>query len=102
MEIVKDVVIRPTARSMALPPVFVLVMALRFLASGSFLQVIGDTFQGVGHGFRKSTVHGCVHTICQLLVTKIRDFVHMPSQLECLLQDERQILNFHYFSCALP
>ena len=35
---------RNTRRNHALPPLLQVLIALRFYASGSFLQVIGDTF----------------------------------------------------------
>ena len=50
-------------------------VTLRFLASGSFLQVIGDTFLG----FDKSTVSRVVRRVTQALASKLGDFIRFPS-----------------------
>ena len=42
-EILEDDLQRPTKRNHALSPTLQILVALRFFASGSFLQVIGDT-----------------------------------------------------------
>ena len=50
-------------------------VTLRFLASSSFLLVIGDTFLG----FDKSTVSRVVLRVTQALTEKLSDFVRFPS-----------------------
>jgi hypothetical protein len=51
--------IRPTTRSHAIPVDMQLTIAVKFYATGSFLQVIGDTF-----GYNKSTVLRVVLAVC--------------------------------------
>ena len=54
---------RNTARNHALSPLVQVLVALRFFASGSFLEAIGDTF-----GLPKSTVSRCITAVSQALV----------------------------------
>ena len=54
---------RNTRRNHALPPLHQVLIALRFYASGSFLQVIGDTF-----GVDKSTVSRVITDVSRALV----------------------------------
>ena len=65
---------RITRRNHALPPLHQVLIALRFYASGSFLQVIGDTF-GVG----KSTVSRVVTDVSRALIAKQPQFIKWPS-----------------------
>jgi hypothetical protein len=41
--LIKDVIIHPTKRSLALPPIMQLLVFLRFIATGAFHQLIGDS-----------------------------------------------------------
>ena len=45
--LVKDEISPPTKRSCSVPATKQVLITLRFLATGSFLQVIGDTFAGL-------------------------------------------------------
>lgn len=65
---------RKTNRNHALKPIDQVLMALRFYASGSFLQVIGDTI-----GVDKSTVSRAVHDVSQLLSAKQNEFIKWPT-----------------------
>ena len=56
---------RNTRRNHALHPLHQVLVALRFYASGSFLQVIGDTF-----GIDKSTVSRVINDVTQALISK--------------------------------
>jgi hypothetical protein len=58
-DLLHDDLVRDTDRNFALIPDVQVLVALRFLASGSFLQVIGDTF-----GVDKSTVSRVVRDVC--------------------------------------
>ena len=49
--------------------------SLRFLASGSFLEVIGDTFLS----YDKSTVSRVVPRVTLALASKVNDFVKFPT-----------------------
>ena len=65
---------RKTNRSRALRPIDQVLIALRFYASGNFLQVIGDTV-----GVDKSTVSRAVHDVSQLLSAKQSMFIKWPT-----------------------
>ena len=65
---------RKTNRSHALRPIDQVLMALRFYASGNFLQVIGDIV-----GVDKSTVSRAVHDVSQLLSAKQSMFIKWPT-----------------------
>ena len=65
---------RNTRRNHALPPLLQVLIALRFYASGSFLQVIGDTF-----GVDKSTVSRVIADVSRALIVKQPRFIKWPS-----------------------
>ena len=52
-------------------------MALRFFASGSFLQVIGDTV-----GLPKSTVSRTIRDVSAALIYKRNEFIHWPTTVD--------------------
>ena len=64
---------RNTRRNHALPPLLQVLIALRFYASGSFLQVIGDTF-----GVDKSTVSQAITDVSRALIAKQHLFIKWP------------------------
>ena len=68
VEILKDDLQRQTRRNHALSPTLQVLVALRFFASGSFLQIIGDTV-----GLPKSTVS-------KALVSKKEEFINFPTE----------------------
>lgn len=68
---------RKSKRSHALCPLDQVLIALRFYASGSFLQVIGDTF-----GVDKATVSRVVFSVTQALITHRDEFIKWPSNEE--------------------
>ena len=68
---------RRTARSHALKPLVQVHVALRFFASGSFLEVIGDTV-----GLPKSSVSRIVRDISVALAGKQNQFIVWPSAAE--------------------
>ena len=65
VEILKDDLQRQTRRNHTLSPTLQVLVALRFFASGSFLQIIGDTV-----GLPKSTVSRIVTDVSKALVNK--------------------------------
>ena len=67
-------------------------IALRFLASGSFLQVIGDTF-----GVDKSTVSRVVRDVCLALSRKRDMFIRWPSN-----QEKETVKNGFYDVASFP
>ena len=75
--LIYDDLIRDTKRGHALSPEQQVLIALRFFASGSFLQVIGDTF-----GADKSTVSRVVRDVSLALCRRQRQFIKWPSNEE--------------------
>ena len=70
-DLFSDDLARNIARNHALSPLAQVLVALRFFASGSFLEVIGDTF-----GLPKSTVSRCITAVSQALVRRRSTYVH--------------------------
>ena len=66
-----------TQRNRAISTEEQLVIALRFFASGSFLQVIGDT-----HGYDKATVSRIVRRVSLALANKHETWVKFPTRME--------------------
>ena len=74
-DLLSDDLARNTARNHALSPLVQVLVALRFFASGSFLEVIGDTF-----GLPKSTVSRCITAVSQALVRRQHMFIVWPDE----------------------
>ena len=72
-------------------------VTLRFLASGSFLQVIGDTFLG----FDKSTVSRVVRRVTQALAAKLGDFIRFPSTRAERDEIKQGLFRVGGFPCAI-
>lgn len=75
--LLRDDLLRDTKRNHSLDPQHQVLIALRFFASGSFLQVIGDTF-----GVDKSTVSRVITGVSAALVRKQHQFIQWPSDEE--------------------
>lgn len=75
--LIKNYLQQETRRNHAIPPLYQVLMTLRFYASGSFLQVIGDTF-----GVDKATVSRAVSDVSKALVSKRADFIKWPTNDE--------------------
>ena len=78
----KDDLQRQTRRNHALSPTLQVLAALRFFASGSFLQIIGDTI-----GLPKSTVSRIATDVSKALVNKQEEFINFPTE-----PDQKRIL----------
>ena len=72
-----DDLVRDTDRNCALIPNVQVLIALWFLASGSFLQVIGDTF-----GVDEATISRVIQDVCMALSNKQYRFISWPSNQE--------------------
>ncbi|XP_048577473.1 putative nuclease HARBI1 [Nematostella vectensis] len=83
---------RDTRRNHAHAPIVQVLVALRFYASGSFLQIIGDTF-----GLPKSTVSRCVSDVTRALVSKADRFIKWPSR-----ERQREIKQAFYDKHGFP
>ncbi|CAG2257465.1 HARBI1 [Mytilus edulis] len=66
---------RPTNRSHAIPVETQIKIALRYYASGSFMQVIGDTF-----GYDKSTVSRIIQAVTGAISAHGADFLRWPDE----------------------
>ena len=75
--LIEDEVRPMTQRNRAISTEEQLVIALRFFASGSFLQVIGDT-----HGYDKATVSRIVRRVSLALANKHETWVKFPTRME--------------------
>ena len=75
--LIADELRRSTRRNHALPSLQQVLIALRFYASGSFLQVIGDTA-----GVDKSTVSRVVTNVSNALIAKQSEFITWPTDAE--------------------
>ena len=85
VEILKDDLQRQTRRNHALSPTLQVLVALRFFASGSFLQIIGDTV-----GLPKSTVSRIVTDVSKALVSKQEEFINFPTVPAAEVQDVKR------------
>ena len=75
VELLSEEIAPSTRRSHSLSATEQVLVTLRFLASGSFLEVIGDTFLS----YDKSTVSRVVRRLTLALASKVNDFVKFPT-----------------------
>ena len=72
-------------------------ITLRYFASSSFLQVIGDTFLG----FDKSTVSRVVRRVTRALSAKVGDFIKFPSTTAERGEIKQGLFRVAGFPCAI-
>ena len=82
--LLRDDLQRPMSRNHTLSTTVQVLVALRFFASGSFLQVIGDTL-----GLSKSTVSRTVNNVSYALAQKQVHFIKWPSTEAEIVQTKR-------------
>ena len=82
---------RDTRRNHALTPLHQVLIAPRFYASGSFLQIIGDTNLGVD----KSTVPKVITEVSRALIAKQPRFIKWPST-----NDECYTIKNEFYLCG--
>ncbi|KAL2090743.1 hypothetical protein ACEWY4_013006 [Coilia grayii] len=87
LEVVGGDLRRPTRRSYALSPQTQLLAALRFYATGSFLQVVGD-----GHGLCKVSVCRSVEAVTAALLRQVPAHIRFPDTRE-----EREPIQQQFF-----
>ena len=75
VELLSDEIAPSTRRNHSLSATEQVLVTLRFLATGSFLEVIGDTFLS----YDKSTVSRVVRRVTLALASKVNDFVKIPT-----------------------
>ncbi|XP_044172238.1 putative nuclease HARBI1 [Acropora millepora] len=73
--LLSDEIAPSTRRSHSFSATELVLVTLRFLASGSFLEVIGDTFLS----YDKSTVSRVLRGVPLALASKVNDFVKFPT-----------------------
>ena len=95
--LVADDIMPETNRNHAVSAEMQLLITLRYLASGSFLQVIGDTFLG----FDKSAVSRVVHRVTQALSAKVGNFVKFPSTRAERDEIKQGLFRVGGFPCAI-
>ena len=74
VEVVAPHIRRPTRRNFALSPEVQLLAALRFYASGSFFETVGD-----GTALSKASVSRCVAAVTPVLLRHVRRHIHLPT-----------------------
>lgn len=87
VDLIRDDLRRETRRNNAIPPLYQVLMALRFYASGCFLQIIGDTF-----GVDKATVSRAVSDVSKALVNRRGEFIKWPTD-----DDELKVIKINFF-----
>ena len=94
--LVADDISPGTERNHSLSATMQVLVTLRFLASGSFLQVIGDTFLS----YDKSTVSRVVRRVSLALAGKLGDFVMFPATREDRDEIKQGLHQIGGFPCA--
>ena len=86
-----------TRRSHSLSASEQVLITLRFLASDSFLEVVGDTFLS----YDKSTISRVIRWVTQCLASQVNDFVKFPSSRNKLDEVKRGLFRIGGFPCAV-
>ncbi|XP_052761807.1 putative nuclease HARBI1 [Mya arenaria] len=76
-ELLGEDICRTTSRNCSLSVEEQVCITLRYLASGAFMQVVGDTF-----GRDKATVSRVIHCVADLIAGKSEIFIRWPDQAE--------------------
>ena len=97
VELVAAEIMPNTNRNHSVSAEMQVLVTLRFLASGSFLQVIGDTFLA----FDKSTVSRVVCRVTQALAAKLGDFIRFPSTRAERDEIKQGLFRVGGFPCAI-
>ena len=84
-------------RSHSLSAKMKVLVTLRFLALGSFLQVVGNTFLS----FDKSTVSQIVHQVTKALSAKLNAFIKFTSTRNERDEVKRSLFRIGSFPCAI-
>jgi hypothetical protein len=77
--LIEDVIIHPTKRSFALPPIVQLLVFLRFVATGAFHQLIGDSIH-----ISKATAGRCIRRVALAFVRLANRFIVFPTGQEAI------------------
>ena len=94
LDMIDDRIVHQSNRNMAVSPALQLLSALRFYASGSFEQVVGDTVH-----IHKSTVCRIIKRVTEALLAFRGRFIQWPSRDECRAYQQEMHEN-HGFPCV--
>ena len=97
VNLVKGEIAPNTRRSYSLSATTQVLIALRFLSSGSFLQVIGDTF----NAFDKSTVSRVVRRVTLSLAGKAAELIKFPSSRAAKDEIKQGLFRLGGFPCSI-
>ncbi|XP_060805953.1 putative nuclease HARBI1 isoform X2 [Amyelois transitella] len=78
-----------TARGLPVPPLYQLLVSLRFYASGSFQMITGDLIS-----ISQPTVSRIVKRVSHLFCLKVREFIKFPNNLQRIKEDFYVIASF--------
>lgn len=92
-DLIKDKLDRPTQRNKSIPAVRQVMLALRFYASGSFVQLVADL-----QGYDKGTASRIIVDVTEALASLKDEFIKWPSKEE----EWRQIHAGFYEMAAFP
>ncbi|XP_056585856.1 putative nuclease HARBI1 [Triplophysa dalaica] len=82
---------RATKRNFALSPEIQLLSALRFYATGSFLQVLGD-----GLGLSKASVSRAVQAVTNALLPLAEEHIQFPASRQDITEIQQYFLTHHH------
>ena len=97
VDLLTDAIYPVTRRSHSLSTEEQVLITLRVLATGSFLQVIGDTFGS----YDKSTVSRVVRRVTQVITAKVDDFVKFPTTRAERNEVKQGLYCVRGFPCAI-
>ncbi|XP_048730425.1 putative nuclease HARBI1 [Ostrea edulis] len=80
---------RQTHRNCSLPPLLQVLAALRFLATGSFYNIVGESL-----GISKSATGRAARMICRLLSSMAARFINFPANLDSYKRTFFEIAGF--------
>ena len=95
--LVEDEISPATNRNQPVSPIQQVLITLRYLASGSFQQVTGDTFAGLD----KSTVCRIIRRVTVALSRKIGEFIKIPESQEERDAVKQGLYEIANFPCAI-
>ncbi|XP_060806387.1 putative nuclease HARBI1 [Amyelois transitella] len=78
-----------TARGLPVPPLYQLLVSLRFYASGSFQMITGDLIS-----ISQPTVSRIVKRVSHLFCLKVQEFIKFPNNLQRIKEDFYVIASF--------
>ena len=87
---------RSTQRLNALSVKLQVLITLRYLASGNFMQTVGDTFC-----VDKGTVSRVVNSVVSQLCSLKNRFITFPTTAEVVRREQNAFYNMHGFPCVI-